>query len=281
MKKVIILLVLFNTVIFAQQKEPFIEVTLDAISVDGKKIVKTATAAKQDSLFIKTQPTLPLAVVTVAKQDSLFIIKELYDVLENKRKITKSNKAQIQIDPNISFDVFFKIMATANAAGYTDISYTSKINGKNHTESINFPEAQPTPKSSDDQNLNLSVLISKDYFEIWARGGSLPMIFYKECKDGKTIKLCVLHRESEEDPGKIEIPIRSVYDELARLLVLIRKRFIDNPDVDEIIIFYEEDEIEISKVLQLHYEARIAGFSKVKFAKLKKEGSKSILRILR
>jgi biopolymer transport protein ExbD len=341
MKKVIILLVLFNTVIFAQQKEPFIEVTRDAISVDGKKIVKTATVAKRDSLFIKTQPTLPLAVVTVTKQDSLFIIKGLYDVLENKRKITKSNKAQIQIDPNISFDVFFKIMATASAAGYTDISYTSKINGKNHTESINFPEAQPIPQS-DKNHLNLAVLISKDYLEIWARGGSLPMIFYKECQDGKTIKLCVLHRESEEDPGKIEMSVysisdsayldnnyefittlsavkpdstvatlsknssrrlacgqsssgvedicikgkpaislrpRSAYDELARLFVLIRNRFIDSPDADEIIIF-EEDEVAISKVLQLHHEARIAGFSKVKLAKLKKEGSKSILRIL-
>jgi biopolymer transport protein ExbD len=319
MKKVIILLVLFNTVIFAQQKIPKIEVTRDAISVDGRKIVKTATVAKHDSLFIKG----------------------LYDVLENKRKITKSNKAQIQIDPNISFDVFFKIMAAASAAGYTDISYTSKINGKYHTESINFLGTPLIPQS-DENHLNLSVGIYKDCLEIWGRGGSLPRIFYKECQDGKTIKLCTLHRESEEDPGKIEMSVysisdsayldgnnefittlsavkpgsnvatlsknssrvlmcgqsspgvedicvngkpaislrpRSVYDEFARLLVMIRNRFIDSPDIDEIIIF-EDDEIAISKVLQLHHEARTAGFSKVRLAKLKEEGWKPILKIL-
>ena len=51
---------------------------------------------------------------------------------------------------------------------------------------------------------------------------------------------------------------------------MIRDRFIDSPDIDEIVIF-EDNEIAISKVLQLHYEARIAGFSKVKLAILVKE----------
>jgi len=321
MKKVIILLILFITAIFAQQ-ELKIDVTQDMISVDGKKIVKTATVAKQDSLFIK----------------------ELNDVLQNKREINKSNKAQIQIEPNISYDVFSKIMTTASTAGYADISYTSKINGKNHTESINFTRG-PIPKS-DEKNLNLVVGIykgagtRKDYLEIAARGGSLPVIFYKECMDGKTPKLCTLHRESEEDPGKIEMSVysisdsayldsnnefittlsavkpgstvatlsknssrklacgqsspgvedicingkpaitlrpRSIYEDLARLLIMIRNRFIDSPDIDEIFIF-EDNRIAISKVLQLHHEARMAGFSKVRLAILvKEERSKSKL----
>lgn len=49
------------------------------------------------------------------------------------------------------------------------------------------------PPEPDDQALNLSVAISKDYLQIVARGGMLPMIFYKEmwtfrCKsDGDSI----------------------------------------------------------------------------------------------
>jgi len=195
MQKAIILLILFSAVIFAQQ-ELKIDVTQDMISVDGKKIVKTATVAKQDSL----------------------LIKELNDVLQNKREINKNNKAQIQIEPNISYDVFSKIVTTASTAGYTDISYTSKVNGKNYTESINFTGLRPTSKSDEEKYLNLYVGIYKDmgtykdYLEIGARGGTLPVIFYKECKDGKTIKLCTLRRESEEDPGKIEMSVYSISD---------------------------------------------------------------------
>jgi len=63
---------------------------------------------------------------------------------------------------------------------------------------INMPErsdvAQETePPPQDDQALNLTVALSKGYVEIWARGGSLPKVFFKEmwtfrCKsDGDTI----------------------------------------------------------------------------------------------
>jgi len=97
------------------------------------------------------------------------------------------------------------------------------------------------PPEPDDQALNLTVAITRDYLQIVARGGMLPMIFYKEmwtfrcksdndtitydpsdlvdmggskkplCRDGKetnkyeieTIHLWTLNKTSEEDPGTI------------------------------------------------------------------------------
>ncbi|MDR0516576.1 MAG: hypothetical protein LBH25_05970, partial [Fibromonadaceae bacterium] len=180
-----------------------------------------------------------------------------------------------------------------------------------------------------DNNLNLTVAISKDYLEIWARGGSLPKIFYKECNDGKKMNLCVLHKESEEDPGIIKMSVysksdsaylsenvfitdinavkpgatvatlsesssrklacgqsaagvedicsdgksavtlrpRSAYDELALALIMIHNRFIDSPDADKINIITDDD-MAISKVLQVHHEAKTAGFFKANFPKL-------------
>jgi biopolymer transport protein ExbD len=102
----------------------------------------------------------------------------------------------------------------------------------------------------DDNALNLSVAISKDYLQIVARGGMLPMIFYKEmwtfrcksdgdsityspsevsatnppkCRDGKaldsnykysieTIHLWALNKSSEEDPGTIMTSLYSGSD---------------------------------------------------------------------
>jgi len=117
---------------------------------------------------------------------------------------------------------------------------------------VNLPERSEVsrdeePPPPDDNALNLTVALSKDYIEIWARGGSLPKIFFKEmwtfrckgdgdtitydpnivsesnppkCQNGivldaekykysiETIHLWALHKESEEDPGKI---LKSVY----------------------------------------------------------------------
>jgi biopolymer transport protein ExbD len=316
MKKTIALLAIFCVAAFAQkgsltteEQELKIEVMQDIISIDGKKIAATATVAERDSFFIK----------------------ELYDALQNKRKIVKNNNAQIHIDQNINYDVFFNIIVTAVVSGYTDISYTSKANGKNHTENIefeniDFPKKNTKPLDSKTENdyLHLALLIHKDHLEIWARGGSLPKIFYKECKEGKTINLCALYKESEKDSGKIEMSVynkndsayldgnnkfitklsditpgsivatlsnnssrkiacgqsspgvedicingkpaislkpRSVYDELAKNLILIRNVFIHSPDSDKI-IFLVDDDVAISTVLKAHQEARAAGFSK-------------------
>jgi biopolymer transport protein ExbD len=108
-----------------------------------------------------------------------------------------------------------------------------------------------TPPEPDDQALNLSVAISKDYLQIVARGGMLPMIFYKEmwtfrcksdgdsityspseiseteppkCRDGKaldkekykysieTIHLWAINKQTEEDPGTLLTSLYSASD---------------------------------------------------------------------
>jgi hypothetical protein len=177
----------------------------------------------------------------------------------------------------------------------------------------------------EDNRLSLLVHISKDYLQIWAMGGYLPEMFYKECKEGNTINLCVLRKESEEYPGEIEMSVysksdsayidsnndfitklsdvspgsivstlaknsarklacgqsspgvedicingkpaislrpRSVYDELAWALTLIRLRFIDSHDVDEITIAVDDD-IATSTILRVQHEAKSAGFFKI------------------
>jgi biopolymer transport protein ExbD len=121
---------------------------------------------------------------------------------------------------------------------------------------INLPERseisfESEPPPPDDNALNLTVALSSGYVEIWARGGSLPKVFFKEmwtfrcksdndtitydpntvgtsnppkCQDGtvldaekfkysiETIHLWALHKESEEDPGKIEMSVYSKSD---------------------------------------------------------------------
>jgi biopolymer transport protein ExbD len=121
---------------------------------------------------------------------------------------------------------------------------------------INLPERseisfESEPPPPDDNALNLTVALSSGYVEIWARGGSLPKVFFKEmwtfrcksdndtitydpntigannppkCQDGtvldadkfqysiETIHLWTLHKESEEDPGKIEMSVYSRSD---------------------------------------------------------------------
>jgi len=121
---------------------------------------------------------------------------------------------------------------------------------------INLPERSTIsrddePPPPDDNALNLTVALSKEYVEIWARGGSLPKVFFKEmwtfrcksdndtitydpailsassppkCQDGsvldgekykysiETINLWSLHKESEEDPGKILMSVYSKSD---------------------------------------------------------------------
>jgi len=121
---------------------------------------------------------------------------------------------------------------------------------------INLPERSEIsmdsePPPPDDNALNLTVALSKEYVEIWARGGSLPKVFFKEmwtfrcksdndtitydptilsessppkCQDGsvldgekykysiETLNLWALHKESEEDPGKILMSVYSKSD---------------------------------------------------------------------
>jgi len=300
---------LFSVRCFRDGEAKEIKITQDVISVDGRTVVETATVAEQDGL----------------------VIEALKNALQNK-----SRSANIQIDQNINYNIFSKVIATVSASGYIDINYASEVNGKNHIENINFQGGNNSSESSDN-NLNLTVAISQEYLEIWARGGSLPKVFHKECHDGKTLNLCALHKESEEDPGKILMSVyskrdsayidsnnefieeinliqpgatvatlskyssrklacgqtapgvedictngklavtlrpRSAYDELAKTLIAIHNRFIDSPDAKEIRIVADYD-IEISKVLKVHHEAKTAGFTKIKFATLTAKTSKS------
>jgi len=121
---------------------------------------------------------------------------------------------------------------------------------------VNLPERsemtrETEPPPPDDNALNLTVALSREYVEIWARGGSLPKVFFKEmwtfrckadndtitydpstisesnlpkCQNGtvldaekykysiETIHLWTLHKESEEDPGKILMSVYSKSD---------------------------------------------------------------------
>jgi hypothetical protein len=197
--------------------------------------------------------------------------------------------------------------------------------------------------AGDHNRLELAMAISEDYpcLQIWAQGGLVSTIYYKECNKGNAIDLCVLRKEEEEEPGEIEMSVYSksdsayidsnynfitklsdvnpgsvvstlaknsarklacgqsspgvedicingksaislrplsFYDELARVLILIRNRFIDSPDVDEITIFTIEDEvITISTMLRVQHEAKAAGFSKINLKKLFPYGKSYLL----
>jgi biopolymer transport protein ExbD len=106
-----------------------------------------------------------------------------------------------------------------------------------------LPPDVETPPIPDDNNLALTIAITDNYLEIWARGGSLPKIFAKEfidfrckkdkanqrvdlsqtkietikCEDGtpvtiydkEVIHMFAVHRTSDEDPGTI---LKAVYN---------------------------------------------------------------------
>jgi biopolymer transport protein ExbD len=246
---------------------------------------------------------------------------------------------------------------------------------------INMPERSdiadsPPQQEPDEQALNLTVALAKGYVEIWARGGSLPKVYFKEmwtfrcksdgdtitydpgsfeydsdgvvtnppkCQDGtvldtekfkysiETIGLWTLLRTSEEDPGTVQMSVysktdsaylnnenefitdltdvkpgatvatltesssrrlacgqsaagvedictsegkpaialkpRSAYDELAKTLIMIRNRFIDSPDADNIIVIADDDTA-FDKIINIMDRARDAGFPKIQLAVL-------------
>ena len=170
----------------------------------------------------------------------------------------------------------------------------------------------------EDKNLNLVVVVTEDYLEIWGRGGSLPKLFHKNMQ--------ALHRENEEDPGTVLMSVYSpsdsvyldsnnqfifslddvkpgatvatlaknssrklacgqtgpgiedicingkpaialkplsVYDELARFLILIRERFKDSPDLDSITIVVIGD-MKDSDITPIMQKAKAAGFANAK-----------------
>jgi len=174
-----------------------IKIDKNSIYVESKKVANTVDVAKQDTLFIEA----------------------LFEVLKNKKKST----LQIYTEPNIKYNVLYKVAATGFLCGFTDILFTTKTNGKYYTEKINLSLAginffdnsasDNVDNSASDNALNLTVGLAKNFIEIWARGGSLPKIFYKECKDSKgNTELCTLLRLSEDDPGTVQMSVYSKTD---------------------------------------------------------------------
>lgn len=56
---------------------------------------------------------------------------------------------------------------------------------------------------ADCHTLDLSVVITKDFMVIGAKGGFSPNIFYTTVTDQYGTRYVTLHRESEDDPGRI------------------------------------------------------------------------------
>jgi biopolymer transport protein ExbD len=250
-----------------------IKIEPDAIFVDEEEIAKTTAVAKQDTLLIEA-----LDIVLKNKRE----VEKAEFLKANKKFEEQVSLVLVQIAPNIEFNVLFKITATSGASGYTNVHFTSKINGKNYTEIINLPERsdmfgdnrQPCqdygvrgmaamltgikevlPEPSENC-LKLTLAISKEYFEIWAGGNSLPKI-------------------------PIVNPIDSSYGELAKTLDSIRNRFIDSEDNDKIVILADDD-MKISNIIQAMHIAGTVGFSKKnlsKFAKPTQQTKEKSIRI--
>jgi len=236
-----------------------IKVESDAIFVDGKEVAKTADVAKQDTLMIGT-----LSAALRDKREA-----EIAEFLKANKNSENEymHLVQVQIAPNISYDVFFKIIASAGASGYTNINFTSKINGKKYTEIVYLPERsdlfgdnklpcqdvklnifekligikEAQPKLNENC-LKLTLAIYEDYFEIWAGGNSLPKI-------------------------PVVNPIDSTYSKLEKILAEVRNRFINSPDNDKIVILGEDD-TKISNIIQAMHIAGTIGFNKKNLSKL-------------
>lgn len=56
---------------------------------------------------------------------------------------------------------------------------------------------------ADCHTLDLSVMIAKDFMVVGARGGFSPNVFYTTLSDQHGTRYVTLHRESEDDPGRI------------------------------------------------------------------------------
>jgi len=73
---------------------------------------------------------------------------------------------------------------------------------------------------ADCHTLDLSVVIAKDFMVIGARGGFSPNIFYTTLSDRYGTRYVTLHRESEDDPGRIVWALYSEKnDELDHVIV--------------------------------------------------------------
>jgi len=165
-----------------------IKIDKNSIYVGKKKVASTADVAEQDSM----------------------LVEKLAKELENK----KESMVQIYTEPDVKYGVLGRATATSYFLGFKDIVVTTKANGKDYN--IPLPIKKDTKKDNnynEDNALNLIVNLAETNIEIWARGGSLPKIFYKECKDSMgNIELCTLLRLSENDLGTLQMSVYSKTD---------------------------------------------------------------------
>jgi biopolymer transport protein ExbD len=205
-----------------EQDSYIIRVEKDAIFFGKKKIANTADVASQDSLFVEA----------------------LRKAFESKKDTSKS--CQIKIDPELSYDVLYKIATTCRSSDRTDISIVYKIDEENYDipfsvygwgefYKIVFPEPYLMP--DDNGNLDLAIDIDDDYFEIWARGGTLPKMFFNENLD-------------------------SSCNELSSALIKIHNRFGNSPFyvLEDI---HAHKDIKISFVILAIHSLRSAGFTQI------------------
>jgi biopolymer transport protein ExbD len=128
---------------------------------------------------------------------------------------------------------------------------------------VNMPERSEVnmdtpPPAPDDQSLSLTVAVTDNFFEIWARGGSMPKVYAKEfisyrcngeneatrkiasekhiCPDGEEadiydreeIHMYAMTKTSEEDPGTLK---EALYNSNDSVLVDGNMEFLSNPSV--------------------------------------------------
>jgi biopolymer transport protein ExbD len=193
-KFLLVLVIFFNILVYSNEPVTLsaanIKIDKNAVFLENKKISKTSDVAEQDSLLIEA----------------------FVNALKDKPKST----AQIQVDPSISYNIFYKITATLGFSGYNEIRFTSKINEKNYTESVDLPKkfekTNLQNRNKCEKCLDLAVILTDSYIEIWARGGALPKIFFNDYKFKETTDLWVLRKEKEKDPGIIEMSVYSKSD---------------------------------------------------------------------
>jgi len=218
---------------------------------DFSKIWKIDSGKNDGYPYLRTSgnitETMKGSVQIKIDKNSIYVEKEkiantaidtLAKILKNKKKST----VQIQAEPDVKYEILYDVVSTLANSGFTDILFTTKANGKYYTEKI----YTPTKRTAHNDDLNLMISMAKDYIEIWAKGGVLPKIFYEEYKDST----------------------HSAYDELAKTLKMVRDRFIDAPDANNVSVIPDQD-TDVSKVILLLNRAKTAGFTNITLAMVK------------
>ncbi|MDR0515584.1 MAG: biopolymer transporter ExbD [Fibromonadaceae bacterium] len=207
------------------QNAYLIRVEQDAVFVGNKKVANTNDVAKQDSFLVEA-------------------LHKALQALESKKDTSKN--CQIKIDPEQSYNVFYKIANTCKLSGYTKFSIISKINGEDYTQffSLNnkeetfFKNFEGPPFEVGILVRNLTVVIDKDYFEIRALGGHSPKIFHKENLD-------------------------FAYNELANLLIKVHNLTKDSYFDGGIGYIEANNDIKISNLIPVMHGFRTAGVTTI------------------